>query len=68
VCSTISDEKSGKSKLSQIVTKALHLLRDVYGQFFVLLMDTLIQKPFLFLLNKTKISNHKRWANARARN
>ena len=28
------------------------LLREIYGQFFVLFMDTLIQKPFLFVLNK----------------
>lgn len=49
-----------KSKLVQMVTVALHFLRDVYGQFFVLFMDTFIQKPFLFILSKTEISNHKR--------
>jgi len=38
----------------------LELLRDVYGQFFVLTMDTLIQKPFLFILNKVHIEQHTR--------
>ena len=38
----------------------LALLRDIYGQFFVLVMDTLIQKPFLFWLNKVEIQEHKR--------
>ena len=38
----------------------LALLRDIYGQFFVLVMDTLIQKPFLFILNKVEIDEHKR--------
>ena len=37
----------------------LLLLREIYGQFFVLFMDTLIQKPFLFVLNKVQIENHK---------
>lgn len=38
----------------------LALLRDIYGQFFVLVMDTVIQKPFLFILNKVEIEGHKR--------
>ena len=38
----------------------LALLRDIYGQLFVLAMDTLIQKPFLFILNKVEIDGHKR--------
>lgn len=42
-----------------VVVKFLVLLREIYGQFFVLTMDTLIQKPFLFLLNTVHIENHK---------
>ena len=38
----------------------LVLLREIYGQFFVVTMDTLIQKPFLFILNKVHIEQHKR--------
>lgn len=42
------------------LVKTWELLRDIYGQFMVLFMDTLIQKPFLHILNKVEISNHKR--------
>lgn len=55
-----SKERKENPDNQGVLLKALEVLRDIYGQFMVLFMDTLIQKPFLHILNKVHITNHKR--------
>ncbi|EKX32004.1 hypothetical protein GUITHDRAFT_121823 [Guillardia theta CCMP2712] len=43
-----------------LLVKFLILLREIYGQLFVFVFDTFIQKPFMYILNKVEIKNHDR--------
>lgn len=52
---TVQTREVAKAKEEKSVprlTKAWELLRDIYGQFMVLIFDTLINRPFLHILNK----------------
>jgi len=47
-----------------VAVAVLKLVRDVWGQFMVFLFDTFINRPFLNILNRVEISDHKRLTDA----